>query len=447
MALSRPVTLDLDSFEDQLRRGVLKPMAYSRKMDGFHVVVRRGELDGVVGFYSHDGKHELIQSRNRTLAAIGRYLVDKHSDLDPWEVYLRTGSSSYPLLVRSRALHLEFVARKADDPQRDCLEALFLGRCVDPATGHLMEGPYEYRVFIHDADYVLYSEPMRVPWYVRMSPVIYAFGFDRVVEWIRSWPEVKQCLLTSEGVVAYPEFGCGPPVKIKLIKYPVRALLTAVCCTIDDFMGYDQLLFCVPDLTAGCLWGVYMADFRDVFTDYTRPSKGKAFVSRKSVKVVHEEGSVLTCQSKSVLGPLLDRLYRRISVAGLHPPAKTSRTIARCDAGVVRCGDTRSFGLDRRMLYLREPIEVTLGAMDLWLLNSGEAEDVHLQATRIVAFSDYGPERFRDLPVASMASLLDVARTKPSAEEAYRRVGMKTGPLDGADGNGFPDMDILRFML
>jgi len=77
---------------------------------------------------------------------------------------------------------------------------------------------------------------------------------------------------------------------------------------------------------------------------------------------------------------------------------------------------------------------VTLGCSGLWALK--DDAEVHLQPCMIIGVEKglYGPKEYAEIDRCTpLETLLRIARDKPDPVEAYRMVGMRTGPFLGME--------------
>jgi hypothetical protein len=88
------------------------------------------------------------------------------------------------------------------------------------------------------------------------------------------------------------------------------------------------------------------------------------------------------------------------------------------------------------MLFLENPVRVTMSANEYWLVPSS-SEEVHLQASRVLSIGNYGPVHFRDLAPVSHSTLLNIAtnRLDRNPHELFRLSGVSSTPF-----SDLPDM-------
>jgi len=376
----------------------------TRKHDGFHI---KSKGDGV---YRTKNDKPLT---GPVLGAILKFLLawkgeDGDYFIDPKFVKL-SGRK------HAKELCFEFVCKTLDG--KEALMDLYLGRCVDKSTGCLDTANYKYEVRIFDA---LLTDNLRYD-YVYHA-IMEAYGPDHTVERLWCDDELTTTLNTTEGIVIHEydtKKRCDHAVKIK-VPLPIKLFIIGVRCTIPEFEGWNEILYCTEDYNV-----IYKTDYTDIFTDYTRCSKGKVFVNMHSVK--SDSKGIVHCTSSSVLQPILDALFVEISKTLKLEPISSTPTEAqiRTDTGVknVRCGSNRSFKLEPDTLYLRTPIPVVLGTNDIWRM-----PEIHLQATSILAVGDYDPDNLI-MPMTSEHLL----RTIPTRDRiaAYEMLSVGRSPFEG----------------
>ena len=371
----------------------------------------------------------------KVFRAISRHLRGKYSYLDPRSVYC---DGRQCVLLRA-----EFcIQRKGCTKQYDDLPALLYEQCVTADDDIDLE-TYAVSVIVYDAVFEGYPERSDPPFYHRIESVSDVFdGFPRdpVTEEIIPGSERRyhtpqkllgksdliRTLSEHEGVVVC--LGKAPSeywVKIKPDR-PVGLEIVAVLDTVGT-NGYDKILVAATD-GENCRKVVDMIDLASLFQDYERAKQGKAYVNPASIRRNPVSG-VIDCKSSSSLAPMLSALFGRISSHGgkLLRPVVVNPSQVRVGTQTVTCGAKRSFHRwFRRMLFLEDPVRVTMSANEYWLV-PGDQGEVHLQASRVLAVGNYGPVHFRNLPPIAHSTLLDIAsnRLDRDPHELFRLAGVE----------------------
>lgn len=359
-----------------------------------------------------------------------------------------------------------------EEGKAECLQDLFQGKCLNPDGRTLNVEDYEYRIRIFDCAF-----KRRMPLYARVEAAACCYGEDMAARQLFSREELVRCLNGHEGVVAKEgrtgdgtgrwgakEEGEGRLFKIK-VPCPVRAKIVGVRNTLGgEFIGWDKLLVCIEKRTEGgangddahpastripgrrCFVAICEIDLTDIFTDHTRPSRGKVFAHPKCVKRGNPNGEGATIvyeladsskQSSSAIAPMLNAVFGLVGRAARFPPVSHPhspytaeiRTVG--GISTVSCGRNRSFKLSDGYEYLTEPIDIIMGVNDIWPIASDE---FHLQAPTVlcVPAAGYGPGEFALMPPTDERTLREAAERRLCRDrvEYYRLVGMPTGPFD-----------------
>ena len=436
----RPVSFPFHDFKSQIDK---KPMEFTKKVDGFHMIAMADPYGKVV----NATKSGIILPGGttcRVLKAIDSYLVGLPDEdrVDPARVerYDEGGLVAFQV-------HFEFgcVRKDAGESAPESLQDLFHGKCLN-ADGSLNVVDYEYPIKIFDALF-----KARVPYFARLEAVFRYYGESMTVERIFSFEELVKVLNTSEGVVGYRVYGNasgfekGEFSKIK-VPCPVSGFIVGVQNTLGcDFVGWNKFLFCVQGRE--CALAICEIDMTQPLTDPSRPSKGKVYANPKCVKYSPEKGTVVYelkngVKSTSALAPLLNALYGLIGKSMKFPAVNGSSTEAKIRVvegfpSTVHCGRNRSFSLSGYE-FLTNPIPAIMGTNDIWALKNklhpGAAE-LHLQAASVLCLpgAGYGPAEFMDLPPTNEDTLRIAAEQRLCRDRVkyYEFVGMETGPFHG----------------
>ena len=388
--------------------------------------------------------------------AIDWYLREKTPYLDP-----RSVSCNGRQCVLLKA---EFCIQLKDCPKGyDDLAALMFGSCVT-ADDKIDLETYDASVIVYDAVFDSYPEKSDPPYHHRIESVSDVFdGFPRdpVTECVipgslrrdhtprrlfgRS--DVVELLTEHEGLVLC--LGRAPHehwVKIKPDR-PVALEIVAVLDTVGmQEGGFDKILIAATD-GENCHRAVDLMDLTDIFKDFDRVKQGKAFVNPASIRRDPVSG-VVGCKSTSSLGPMLSAIFGQVGLKGgrliSSPKVINNNNTSEVRVNgehVVKCGTKRSFHRwFKTMLFLENPVRVTMSANEYWLVPSDPGE-VHLQASRVLSVGDscYGPIQFRDLTPVSHTTLLNIAtnRFDRNPTELFRLSGV--GSLPFADLPGMKD--------
>ena len=454
----RPRTLTYSELVEAVRNGELEGGEWSDKRNGFNINIGVDEEKGGMT-YCTKNKHRLAELGNRSsgvFRAIDWYMHEKAGYLDPRKVVC---NGRQCILLRT-----EFcVQRKGCRKGYDDLAALMHGVCVTEDCRIDLER-FDVSVVVFDAVFESFPEKQDPPYHHRIECVAEAFsGFprdpatgeivpgseyrDHTPQRLFSRSDLVATLTEHEGVVVC--MGRAPFehwVKIKPDR-PVGLEIVAVLDTVGT-QGFDKILIAAPD-GENSRRVVDMIDLSAIFQDYDRVKQGKAYVNPASIRRDPVSG-VIDCRSSSSLAPMLSALFGQISLHGgrLTPPSGVvSASEVRVGPTVVRCGTGRSFSRwFRRMLFLENPVRVTMSANEFWLVPGGAEEDeVHLQASRVLSVGRYGPAHFQNLPPVTHATLLEIAaqRIERNPRELFRLAGVAAGVVPFAD---LPVMDEGLFM-
>lgn len=403
---------------------------WSDKRDGFSIEIRV-KSDGSGLTYHTKNKHPLTEEsmdtgmfseettvvplpRNairhlgnrRVFRAIDWYMREKVPYLDPRSVVYNGRQCTL--------LKAEFcIQRKGCMKGYDDLAALMYELCVTQDDKIDLD-TYDVSIIVFDAVFESYPEKEDPPYHHRIESVAEAFsGFprdpvtgeripgsefrDHTPQRLFGRSDLIETLSEHEGVVVC--LGRAPFehwIKIKPDR-PVGLEIVAVLDTVG-MQGFDKILVAAPDgedrRKAVCL-----IDLASIFQDYDRVKQGKVYVNPTSVRRDPVSG-VIDCKSSSSLAPMLSALFGQISLYGgkLAPPtAVEGPSEVKVGTQTVRCGTKRSFyRWFPRMLFLENPVRVTMSANQFWLV-PGETAEVHLQASRILSVGRYGPAHFQNL--------------------------------------------------
>lgn len=385
----------------------------------------------------------------KVFRAMDWYMREKVPYLDPRQVVYNGRQCSL--------LKAEFcIQRKGCRKGYDDLSALMYEQCVTSGAGDCCEEidlkTYDVSVVIFDAVFESYPEKEDPPYHHRIESVAEAFGGfprdpvtgeripgseyrDHTPQRLFSRSDLIETLTEHEGVVVC--MGRAPFehwVKIKPDR-PVGLEIVAVLDTVGTQGGFDKILVAAPD-GENSRRVVEMIDLATLFQDYERVKQGKAYVNPASIRRDPVSG-VIDCKSSSSLAPMLSALFGQISLHGgrLIPAAEAAKNPSEVlligTNQTIRCGAKRSFHRwFRQMLFLENPVRVTLSANEYWLVPSDPTE-VHLQASRVLSVGRYGPSHFQDLQPVTHATLLNIAthRLDRNPNELFRLAGVSAVPF------------------
>ena len=437
-----------------------------------------------------------LEKKKKIFRAIDWYMREKVPYLDPRSVVYNGR--------RCILLKAEFcLQRKGCSKGYDDLAALLYEQCCVVVTEEedgdsivrIDLETYDVSVIIFDAVFESYLEKQDPPYHHRIESVAEAFsGFprdpvtgekipgsefrDHTPQRLFSRSDLINTLTEHEGVVVC--MGRAPFehwIKIKPYR-PVGLEIVAVLDTLGTQVGFDKIL--VASAADGekknCRRAVDMIDLTTIFQDYERAKQGKAYVNPASIRRDPVSG-VIDCKSSSSLAPMISALFGHISLHGgrLVTPSfssssssksfsssaevrvvveekkeegssssrsSSSRPSSSSSSYTVKCGTKRSFHRwFRQMLFLENPVRVTMSANEFWLVPSSssgeedeedeEKEEVHLQASRVLSVGRYGPVHFQNLQPVTHATLLTIAthRLDRNPHELFRLAGVSAVPF------------------
>ena len=481
----RPHTLTYSGLVEAVKNGELEGGEWSDKRNGFSVHI--GVLSDESGLtYCTKNKHPLTAEsvdpgrfvedardplngnllkpleKKKVFRAMDWYMREKVPYLDPRSVVYNGR--------RCILLKAEFcIQRKGCRKGYDDLAALLYEQCVteeEDGVARIDLETYDVSVIIFDAVFESYPEKQDPPYHHRIESVAEAFsGFprdpvtgekipgsefrDHTPQRLFSRSDLVDTLAEHEGVVVC--LGRAPFehwVKIKPYR-PVGLEIVAVLDTLGT-QGFDKILIASAPDDENCRRVVDMIDLTTIFQDYERAKQGKAYVNPASIRRDPVSG-VIDCKSSSSLAPMISALFGHISLHGgrLVTPSSSSAELVRVVGGgggsyTVKCGTKRSFHRwFRQMLFLENPVKVTMSANEFWLV-PGDQSEVHLQASRVLSVGRYGPIHFQNLQPVSHATLLSIAthRLDRNPHELFRLAGVGAVPF--AD---LPAMDEEEFFM
>lgn len=475
----RPYTLTYSMLVEKIEKKEMESGEWSDKRNGFSVNIGvRSDATGLTlctkrgnplteasiddgkfvefGELGNNSKTKCLGDRS-VFMAIDWYFREKVPYLDPRRVSCNGRVCSL--------LKTEFCIQRISQnaKEHDDLTALMFGSCVTE-DNKIDLVTYRASVIIYDAVFESYPEKSDPPYHHRIESVSDAFdGFPRdpvtdcVIEGssrrnhtpqrLFGRSDVVEILTEYEGLVVC--LGRAPYehwVKIKPDR-PVALEIVAVLDTVGT-QGFDKILIAATD-GENCHKAVDLMDLSEIFTDFARVKQGKAFVSPASIRRDPVSG-VIDCKSSSSLGSMLSALFGQVSLHGgrlISPTILFSKDAFSKDASeakvktindrVVKCGTKRSFHRwFKKMLFLENPVRVTMSANEYWLVPSS-SEEVHLQASRVLSIGNYGPVHFRDLAPVSHSTLLNIAtnRLDRNPHELFRLSGVSSTPF-----SDLPDM-------
>ena len=438
--MQRPLAYSLETFLTDCCEGTVQPSQYFIKRDGFRLneeLAHGGLLDT-----SKRGLEILITDTPHTyMEAVLLYKQTHFPLLTPYNI--KWGGKR---IVRK--ICFEFVATRKGS-SHDCLQAQFHKECLDPSTGKLNEEDFTYSLVIID---IVVNKGNWIPRYfkrmdaVRESLIDLFAGTD--VDYTQFLPEevsapedIMQALLTEEGLVMHRSDKSTR--KIKLPKVLTKMRVIAVGNALKGFHGFTHFLMGVPDEEGGDSWRVIHAfDWTPLFADYTRAKEGRSFINQHSVRVVD---GLVTCDSRSTLQPMVNALFRAVSGVPRLPPMSVTKTTAkaRFHSGpvVYKCGINRSFSLlpegcehwEHGFEYLTKPVDVILGAGEVWLLHNSE---IHFQPAWLLAVygQAFGHPAYKEIAhYTPLSTIRDFALNRWDVHTMYARVGMVSDPFLGME--------------
>lgn len=469
----RPYSLTYSELVAALKTNDMEGGEWSDKRNGFSIEISV-KSDGRGLVYRTKNQHPLTDasvdtdgfmpeptSKNtirhlgdrRVFRAIDWFMREKVPYLDPRKVVYNGRLCSL--------LRAEFcIQRKGCSKGYDDLAALMYELCVTEDCRIDLD-TYDVSVVVFDAVFESYPEKEDPPYHHRIESVAEAFGGfpvdpvtgeripgseyrDHTPQRLFSRSDLIETLTEHEGVVVC--LGRAPFehwVKIKPDR-PVGLEIVAVLDTVGT-QGFDKILIAAPH-GENCRKAVCLIDLAAIFQDYDRVKQGKAFVNPASIRRDPVSG-IIDCKSSSLLAPMLSAMFVQISLHGgkLLPSTavKGSSDVRIAGTQTVQCGAKRSFHRwFRQMLFLENPVRVTMSANEFWLV-PGDTAEVHLQAPRILSVGRYGPDHFRNLQPVTHATLLDIAtrRIDRNPRELFRLAGVGIEPF-----SDLPAMDEGLFM-
>jgi len=438
--MSRPKTFPFFEFMEQASNDTLPSAVYVRKYDGFRFKFFKGE-DSKNLYFSKNSKTDIKPPPKDKRPANILEAIVLYIESNP--VMIKPGDVLYGEEIPASGLDIEFCAYSlSDKAQADDLQLLYHKKCLDPKTGRLDEEKYGYRINVFDArfkkedgddqSYLKRLDSINLS-IARMDPQPNV----NCAEQIFNAEQLMQTLLDTEGVVCHRID--GEIFKIKLPRYIVKARILAVADTTDleGFKGFSRFVFGVP--SGKNTWSViHVSDMTELLTDFDRPKQGRAFIPPQSIKF---KNGGLVCEGRFTLQKLMNALHQSVSKVTKLPPTSfvSSRKVVVAHEGVgnamIKVGDNRrkemNFIPEDR--FLTKEVNVTLGCSELWALKDGD--EVHLQPAMIVGVNDlYGPKEYNEIEeYTPLSTLRRIALVKPNPIEAYRMVGMKTGPFLGLE--------------
>ena len=429
---TRATTLAFHVFKHKAANGELEGMDYTVKYDGFHLIGVNAASGATCYFTKQD--IPLDGCASKMLKAINKYLHELPDEerIDPMRI------ERIDLSNPARQVHFEFRCMRKEDSTvgteewdegaAESLQDLFQGKCLT-ADGDLDTENYVYPIKIFDA---LFTR--KAPAFARIEAAMNYYGPDMTATQIFAFTDLVHFLNGCEGVVAHMG-GSGKEKAFKIkVPCPIRAKIVGVQNTIGDgFAGWDKFLVCVVD-AGGRFNAVCEINLNEVFTDHTRPSKGKVYANPKCVKrskggtVVYELAN--GAESTSAIVPMLNALYGLVGDL-CAPSAASTSTVATIQRGATKvlCGSNRTFNLTGYE-YLCQPIDVIIGVNDIWPIANHQ---LHLQAASVLCLPDagYGPVEFMDMPPTDEPTLRTAAERRLCRDRIkyYTLVGMKRSPF------------------
>ena len=444
--MQRPLGYAFDQFLIDGCKGELQPSEYVRKYDGFHLKIERAHggvsytvennlTTRIIALYTSNGDFpiRITDTPSNIMEAIVLHMNTHFPQISPKNIMWRGKRPVWRISV-------EFVAKKKNSPHA-YLKGLYLKECVDPLTGKLNEKDFTYHPTLFD--FRLNPKGHEPEYFARMETIresleeVYSGSDVAYTEFLpiqsKSASEIIGDLLDEEGLVVHRMDRSVR--KVKLPKVIMKTRIVAVATSISDFMGFTHFLFAVPE--SKTQWRVIHAfNWMPLFEDYTRVKQGRAFINQHSVKIVDGH---LTCNSSSSLGPMVDSVFHAVSRAKRFPPmsiAKTSAVARFVDEGPItyKCGMNRSFSfLDAEYQFLANPVDVILGAGELWEL---QGEEIHLQPAWLLAVygESFGHPAYKEIKdYTQIDTLVQFARTRLDPRAMYAQVGMTKGPFLGME--------------
>jgi hypothetical protein len=379
----------------------------------------------------------LDECTSKMLKAINKYLHDMPDEerVDPLRIErldMRSPSRQVHFEFRCMRKEEEECSEEWDEGAAESLQDLFQGKCLTK-DGDLDTENYVYPIKIFDA---LFTG--KAPAFARIEAARNYYDLDMTATQIFDFTDLVHFLNGCEGVVAQMG-GSGKEKAFKIkVPCPIRAKIVGVQNTIgESFAGWDKILVCV-ERDAGdqrsCFIAVCEINLNEIFTDHTRPSKGKVYANPKCVKR-SKEGTVVYelangAESTSAIVPMLNALYGLIGDL-CAPSASSTSTAATIQRGATKvlCGSNRTFNLTGYE-YLSQPVDVIMGVNDIWPIANGQ---FHLQASSVLCLpgAGFGPAEFMDMPPTNGHTLRTAAERRLCRDriQYYTLVGMKHGPF------------------
>jgi len=443
---TRATTLAFNVFKHKAATGELEGMDYTVKYDGFHIIGINSAY-GAVSYFTKQGI-PLDGCTSRMLKAINTYLhgLSDEDRVDPMRI------KRDDIRKPARQVHFEFgcmrkgdsigIATEWEEGAAESLQDLFQRKCL-AADGSLDTENYVYPIKIFDALFTT-----NAPAFARIEAAMNYYGPEMTATQIYNSADLVHFLNGCEGVVAHMgRSGKEKAFKIK-VPCPVRAKIVGVQNTIgESFAGWDKILVCV-ERDGGDQRRRFIAvseiNLNEIFTDHTRPAKGKVYANPKCVKRSPAKGTVVYelangGESTSAIVPMLNALYGLIGKADLYTPVDSTSTVATIPPGpqqqdygtpaTVLCGSNRTFNLTG-YTYLFKPIDVVMGVNDIWLIANNQ---FHLQAPSVLCLpgAGFGPAEFMDMPPTNEHTLRTAAEQRLCRDrnQYYTLVGMPHSPF------------------
>jgi hypothetical protein len=444
--MQRPLGYAFDQFLIDGCKGKIQPSEYVHKKDGFHLKIERAHggvfntAEGILAtritrLYTSNGDFpiQITDKPSNVMEAIVWHMITRFPLIGPDNIKWHGTRPVWRISV-------EFVAKKKDSPHA-YLKGLYLKECIDPQTGMLNETDFTYHPTLFDfrlnpkgnePGYIQRAETIR-----ESLEEIYLGSDVEFAEFLpissKSASEIIGALLDEEGLVVHHMDRSVR--KVKLPKVVMKARIVAAANDIDGFMGFTHFLIAVPESPKQ--WRVIHAwNWKPLFVDYNRIKQHRAFVNQHSVKIVSGR---LTCTSSSTLCSMVDAVFHAVSKAKCFPPmsiTKTSAVARFVDEGPItyKCGVNRSFSfLDAGYQFLADPVDVILGAGELWELQGAE---IHLQPAWLLAVygESFGHPAYKEIQkYTPLDTLVHFARTRLDPHSMYAHVGMTKGPFLGME--------------
>ena len=458
---TRAIGLPFAEFLRNASKGALPPATYTVKYDGFCIIVK---TDGTNRTYFNKKEEpiRITSTPQNIMEAIVLELNTKFQPIDPLTItYSKMGRDHKERHIQAKKLYVEFTAMSGGISN---LRALFHKECLskDAPKGQVSLDwqRFTFEPIIYDARFTPKTD-LDPPYFERLMSIQQSLDLQNQMlcpSEIDGVDEMLDVLLKEEGLVCHRMLRNPSGLwdeqafKIKMPKVVLKARILAVANTLqdtlDDFHGFNLILIGVPRAD-GAWSAIHCFDWSELFTKFERPGQGRAFIPPQNVKRL-ANGAVI-CKGKGSMQPLVDAVFRAASCTPKKPATRLTSTETTVDRElIVVRGKNRQFVLDPGYLFLTEHVPVTIGCSQLWDL---KGDEIHLQPAWLLAVGGEEEAYFGDPNYRAIADytrldlLLRIAKDKPNPHEAYRMVGMTTGPFLGLEREIRRNMTAENFLM